>query len=104
MMTLADISAFLVAIDPDCAHYEHSHEGLVPYTVWHEWQRLPFTADNRHVGGWRFQIDRFTPNEDDPIAEAIEAALENDDRITYSLQVDYERDTGYIHHIFSCEG
>jgi len=35
--------------------------------------------------------------------DAIETALSGEDEITFQHLVDFEQDTGYIHHIFDCE-
>ena len=38
------------------------------------------------------------------MAECLRIALEDADYITVDYRVDYEQDTGWIHHIFDCEG
>ena len=101
-MTLEEIREFVVSIDPNAQRYESSsREG--DYTVWGEYSLLPITANGRHVGGWRFQVDRFTRNEDDELTAAFLAALDASPRISFHYEVSYERDTRYIHHIFDCE-
>lgn len=104
-MTLNDIQALVVSVDPDCGHYESAHAESEAYTVWREYRRLPMDADDGYAEeGWHFQVDRFTKAEGDAIAAALLAALEADERVAVDYQVDYERDSGYIHHIFDCEG
>lgn len=103
-MTIAEIRALILSADPDCARYESAHTDRDAYTVWREVRRLPVLSDDKHDEGWAFQVDRFTRTEDDPVAAAIYEALSADDRVAFSHDVDYERDTGYIHHIFDCEG
>lgn len=102
-MTLQEIKALVLSADPNAQHYSSTHDA-VNYTTWREYRRLSMTSDDTHVKGWAFQIDRFTYDEFDVIAEAIEAALENAPGVAYGYQVDYEPDTEYIHHIFECEG
>lgn len=103
-MTLSDIRALVVSVDPAAGHYESAHDQGEAYTVWYEVQRAGLMADNiRPNKTWRFQIDRFTKTEDDPIAAQLEAALESCPFVSYNYLVDYEPDTGYIHHIFDCE-
>lgn len=103
-MNLRDIQSFLVAVDPTIEHYESTHKNADAYTVWYEIQRSGLRAGNRFPEkSWRFQIDRFTRQEYDPVAAALESALENCPAIAYDYLVDYEPDTGYIHHIFDCE-
>lgn len=103
-MTLNDIKALVVSVDPMAAHYDSAHRKTDAYTVWREYQRTGLFADNgRQNKSWRFQIDRFTKTENDEIAAALEAALEQNPLISYDYQVDFEPDTGFIHHIFDCE-
>ena len=103
-MTLAEIKDMIVACDPNAGHYESAYRGASAYTVWQETRELAIMADDLHQGGWAFQIDRYTKNEDDAIAYGIRAALDGDERIAYSHLVDFEPETGYIHHIYDCEG
>ena len=102
-MTLEDIRALLVSVDPDIRHY-FSTETSRDYSYWEETQRLPFTADDVHEEGWRFYVHRFTRDERDPIAPRLFAVLESDPGTTVKWKVDHEPDSGYIHHIFECEG
>lgn len=102
-MTLSEIKALVLAVDPNAQHYDSAKKGPA-YTVWRELRPLPFMADGRHQGGIGFQIDRFTKAEDDPIASALFAALDEDPRVAFEEVIDYESDTRYIHHIFDCEG
>lgn len=103
-MTTDDIRALVIAIDPNAGHYDSAYRNTDAYTVWQELQRTGLMADNaRACKSWRFQIDRFTKQEADPIAAQLESALDAAPAITYDYLVDYEPDTGYIHHIFDCE-
>ena len=103
-MKVSEIKSLLVAIDPNVQRYEHDHEGLDAYTVWQEVGRMNLFGDGEEEGSIRFQVDRFTKIEGDGIAAALLAALESRDDIAVDYLVDYERDTGYIHHIYDCEG
>lgn len=102
-MTLGDIRTLIVSVDPAVRHY-FSTETDSDYTYWEETQRLSFMADGAHEEGWRFYVHRFTRNEFDPIALRMFSTLDADPRTTVIHRVDMERDTGYIHHIFECEG
>ena len=102
-MSTDEIRALVVSVDPSVGHYESDHRPGEPYTVWYEVQRAGLSADNRRFRSWRFQIDRFTKQENDPVAEALENALAAAPAVAYDYLVDYEPDTGYIHHIFDCE-
>lgn len=103
-MTLNEIQSLVVSVDPQAGHYESDHREGEPYTVWREKRTLPFLGDGEHMGGLKFQIDRFTKTENDPIAASLYAVLETRDDVAFEYLTDYEPDTGYIHHIFDCEG
>ena len=102
-MTLSDIRTMLVAVDPDIRHY-FSTEKEKDYTYWEETQRLGLTSDNRHDEGWIFYVHRFTRDEFDPVARALFFTLDADPRTAVIHRTDYEPDSGYIHHIFECQG
>ena len=106
-MTLNEIKALLVTADPNIKHYFSMHGSEEPYSYWEETNMLPFTGDDRHAIGdqaWRFYVHRFTKTEGDAIAGAIFAALDGDPRTTVRWVTDFDRDSGFIHHIFECEG
>lgn len=103
-MTLEDIRQLIISVDAAAGHYESAYRSKDAYTVWHEKNTMEMTGDNVHLGGIMFQIDRFTKDEDDAIAAALYIALEARDDIAFEHLTDYEIDTGYIHHIFDCEG
>lgn len=102
-MTLSDIRDLLITADPAIRHY-FSAETHRDYSYWQETRQLPIMADDCHESGWRFYVHRFTRCEDDPVAQRIMETLDADPRTTVSHQVDYEPESGYIHHIFDCEG
>ena len=103
-MTIEDIRQLVISADSYASHYDSAHRTGAAYTVWREIRQLGMTADDLHQGGWAFQIDRFTKDEADPVAQAILDALDADPRVAYRYEVDYEPDTRYIHHIYDCEG
>lgn len=102
-MTLKEIAEFLTDIDPDISHCE-SMEKREPYSFWKETRPLSFMADGVHQEGWRFYVHRYTREEEEPIAAALWAALEQSDRFTVSYVKDYIPEKDLIHHIFECEG
>ena len=102
-MTLAEIKAFLVTVDSTIERYESSKTDAEAYTVWYEVNPKTAFADGQHQDVTKFQVDRFTKTEDDATAAAIFTALDERDDISFDYLVDYESDTGYIHHIFDCE-
>ena len=104
-MTAADIKTLLVAVDPNVQRYDHDGAGTSDaYTVWYELKPIGLYGDGEEEGTIRFQVDRFTKEEDDAIAASLKETLEGQDDIAVEYLVDYERDTGYIHHIYVCEG
>ncbi len=103
-MTLSDIRTLLVSVDPNIKHYFSMGAGE-SYSYWEETNRLPFSADDRHEEGWHFYVHFFTKTECDPVADSFFNTLDEDPRTTVRWTVgDREEDTGYIHHIYECEG
>ena len=104
-MTLGAIKDLLVAVDPNIKHYFSMGNGE-DYSWWEESEPLPHTANNRHPDldmGWRFYVHRFTRTEGDPVALAFFEALDDNPATAVRWNIDFENDTGYIHHIFTCE-
>ena len=102
-MTLSEVREKLVTVVPDIKHYFTMGDGE-SYTYWEETERLPLIADDEHAEAWRFYVHRFTKAEDDPVAAALFEALDQEPAITVSWSVgSREPDTGYIHHILTCE-
>lgn len=102
-MTARDIGQLVASADPQARHYVSYDDGR-NFTVWAEYKRLGVPGDDEHGDGWKFQIDRYTKVEYDPVAEMIETVLRETEGVAYTYMVDYERDTGYIRHIFDCQG
>ena len=104
-MTLNEIQRFVASVDSGARHYV-SREESVDFTRWQELRRLPVMGEGRHAEeAWAFQIDRFTRSANDPVCQAFVDALEAAPRIAWQKPAPiYEPDTGYIHHIFLCEG
>lgn len=106
-MKVMEIRDVINAADPGAKHYDATAAAKagVDFTVWMEHQRTGLDADDGlQELGWRFEVDRFTKTEYDPVADAIETALRNDDRIiVHDYQVIFNIDTGYIQHAFDCE-
>lgn len=104
-MTVREIEQLVADADPAASHY-YSQRHDRDFTVWREYALLPHTANDLHVEGWAFQIDRFTGTAYDPVAAAIRAALDAA-KVAYSYRVDFEgtpTEFGLIHHIFDCQG
>lgn len=100
-MTLADFYAILKTADPSATRYFSAQSGN--YTVFQEYGASHLPGGNRyHARKWNIQVDRFTKIPDDPVADAITAALDRDG-IAFRYLVDFELDTKYIHHIWDCE-
>lgn len=102
-MTVREVQALVARADPEARHYTSTKDGN-DFTVWREYQRIGISKDDVSGGGWKFQIDRYTKEEFDATADTIEKVLTNEPGVAFGYLVDYEEDTGYIHHIFDCEG
>ena len=101
-MTVRGIQTLVVSADQYAKHYESSDKGD-NYTRWQEYEYIGQPADDEYGDGWKFQIDRFTKVEYDPVADEIKRVLKTTPGVAFSYMVDYEQDSGYIHHIFDCE-
>jgi len=102
-MTVRDIKALVLSAAPEANHYKSARKDD-SFTIWQEYRQLDFSADDKHAEAWAFEVDHYTKAEFDPIAEAIRMALELHPGVTYSYRVVVENDTGYIRHLFDCEG
>lgn len=102
-MTTQEIKALILTADPEAKRYQSSRDEDA-FTVWAEFERIQPPGASFAELGWKFEVDRYTRTEDDTVAEAIERALREDVRVAYTYEVTYEMQTGYIRHIFVCEG
>ena len=102
-MTTLEIKELVLGADPDAKRYASSREDEA-FTVWAEYERIHQPGMDYDELGWRFEIDRYAKEPEDEIAQKIERALFDDVRVAYRYEVAYEIETGYIRHIFSCEG
>lgn len=97
-----ELKALLIAIDPHATKFKGAAKGN--YTVWTPYGENPnFAGNRRNEVAQQIQIDRFTKDDPDRVASEIYAALDAAEFVAFSYQLDYERDTGYFHHIFDCE-
>lgn len=107
-MIVTEIRDLILTVDSQAKHYDATAEiaARKDFTVWMEYERIPFFADDGAAEmGWRFEVNRFTRTEYDPVAEALEQLLYNTDGVTCSsYRVEYSQQAGYIRHIFDCEG
>lgn len=77
--------------------------GKENYNVWRPYELTgAFSNNRRRARVWKIQVDRFTKTDNDPVALGILNALETA-KIPHTYLMDYEKDTGYHHHIFDCE-
>lgn len=103
-MTRSEIKTLLKDVDPNIRHHYSMRDDGADYTVWEETEREGLIADDHHAEeGWKFYVHRFTKNENDPIAAALFLALDAAPEIGVSEEIDHEPETGYIHHIYTCE-
>lgn len=102
-MTVQQIKEMVLAIDPDAKHYYTSKQGNA-FTVWGEYERAGQGAEDRHDYGWKFEIDRYTRDEEDTVPDMIEQILIDHPGVSYTYQVYYDHTARYIVHVFDCEG
>lgn len=96
------LKELLLAIDPEVSKFQGAGKGN--YTVWTPYgENVLLAGNHRREVAHKVQIDRFTMDDPDEIADAIYAALEKAEFVTFDHQLDYEPDTGYIHHLYDCE-
>lgn len=107
-MTLNDLKNLLLSIGPPVFHYFAVGQTRA-YIVWAE----DGEADSVHADGQKIEraitgtIDYFTKQENDPVVQKIEAALDGYDGLAWELNsIQYEQDTGYIHYewVFEIDG
>ena len=104
-MTLQDLKDILLKIGPPVFHYfVENQKGN--YIVWAEdGEAVSLNADGQKVERViTGTIDYFTKDENDPVVEQIQEALNILDDFTLSLNsIQYEEDTGYIHYEWAWE-
>ena len=103
-MTPADIQALVICVDPEANRYESEYREGEPYTVWYDRGPLDCVGDGEYLGGIKFTIVRLTKSENDAVAAALFSTLDALDNIAFDYRPDYDPETGYILHIFECEG
>lgn len=103
-MTVKEIGALVQTIDKNARHYFVGKDGS-NFTVWMETEKIGLKADDAYAeDGWKATIARFTKQEYDPIATALEEALTNDDRIALvSYKMSSHLQSGYVSHFFEIE-
>lgn len=100
VVNLDGIKAVLLQADPDITKYDGN--GGENYTTWTPGGiDREMSDDEGDDQVQRVYVDRFTKIDKDPIAQAIEDKL-NTAGIPFEYEQDYEPDTKYIHHIFTC--
>lgn len=102
-MTVQDIKNMVLSVDPKAKHYFSDKKGDA-FTVWGEYQRAGQGAEDRHDYGWKFEIDRYTRDEEDTVPDMIEKILIDHPGVAYTYQVYYDHTARYIVHVFDCEG
>lgn len=107
-MTVQDIRDIIMLADESAKHYDATAEiqERKNFTVWMEYEAMPLKADDEEAEqGWLFEVNRFTKEEYDPMAERLRAVLANTDGVTINTyRVEYNQQAGYIRHIFDCRG
>ena len=98
MNCLDRVKRALLTVSENVGHYEALKE-TPPYIVWAEERGNDLEADNVHAErGWTGTVDLFTKTENDPLVEAVGEALSSAGIAWYLNSVQFEDDTGLIHH------
>lgn len=102
-MTLQEFGAMLATIDPKTRHFASNVRGA--YTTWAEYGRTDDFADGKDQGGWKVQVERYTQEEYDEIAQKLYEKLQNLDNVAVEYIVDSQVDGENltIRHLFDCE-
>ena len=107
-MTVQDIRDLLMTVDENAKHYDATADIKEhrDFTVWMEYEAITFYADDGEAEtGWLFEVNRFTQQEYDEIADQLHRLLANDEHVTLNYhRVEYSQEAGYIRHIFDCRG
>lgn len=100
-MQLSDLKTLMLVIDPNLTKFKGQTTGN--YTVWYPGgiSGKLMSDDQSEDFIQRAYIDRFTKIDNDPIVKQIKTKLD-EAFIPFDYVIDYEQDTGYIHHSFSC--
>jgi len=100
MKDLTPFRDLLLEADPKATKFKGA--GGDSYTVWTPYSPDKTMSDNEQEDfTWHIQVDRFTKIDNDPIAEEIYNKL-TEAGIPFEYNIDFEEDTGYIHHIYDC--
>lgn len=106
-MTLQQLKTLLLTIGPPVHHYFVSGQ-TGNYIIWAEDGpgSALYAEDRMDRHAIQGTIDYYTKIEYDPVTGQIEDALNGSDVSWYPGPVQYETDTGYIHHeyIFEIDG
>lgn len=96
-MSLDDVKTALLSCSNNVHHYSGGGASA-PYIVWAEDSRNDHYSENHHgEKAWIGTIDLFSKDEDDPLRDQIEDALD-EAGISWKLNsVQYEDDTKLIH-------
>lgn len=101
MVDLEWFKELLLTVDPNIKKY--SGPGTGEYTTWQPGgvEDALMADDHEEDVVQRVYIDRYTKQDNDPIAKRIYKLLD-DHEIPFIHDMDYEDETKYIHHIFTC--
>ena len=102
-MTVDEIRRTVLAADPFASHYRSTTRNR-DYTTWREYLEIPLEGDDIPAEeAWAFQVDRFTKEEEDPVAKELRRVLNAHPGIGVEHRILPDPD-GWIHHVFTCRG
>lgn len=95
---LERIRDLLIPVTDFVFHYVSAPNSVPPYIVWAEDGDNDLTADDHHSEkALTGTIDLYTKQENDPVKDGIEQALESGGVAWYFNSSQYENETGLLH-------
>ena len=100
-MQISEFVALLKMVDPTISKNKgNGHENYTVWTIGKPAEKL-MSDDQEEDRVNRIYVDRFTKDAEDRIPSALESALDAA-FISYDAVQDYEEDTKYHHHSYTC--
>lgn len=103
-MTLDGFINLIESIDPGAVRYDAIGQKGDAYTVYSEYRTNLLWADNEICeSSIAVQVDYYTREPDDPKAQTFLETFAEHDEICVSYDTDFDSESRYTRHIFSCE-
>lgn len=87
--------------DPKLTRGYSSRQG--DYTIWIPSRPESLMSDNEDEDTiWTVYVHRFSKSDHDTVADKIETILSGADMVGFDYELDYDPETKYFNHIFTC--